>query len=111
LQVFAGPSGDNNDDQNEDSENEDSDDDCNWGFGGGRQRRANHRESFHMDMEGEDKEIQIILRLFIVIAMYCQASSSQIKSITQPAALLAGLEGSLGTCSRWQFTRNNLYTI
>ena len=45
------------------------------------------------------KEIQIILRLFLVIAMYCQASSSQIKSITQPFALLAGLEGSLGACS------------
>ena len=45
------------------------------------------------------KEIQIILRLFLVIAMYCQASSSQIKSITQPPALLTGWEGSLGTCS------------
>jgi hypothetical protein len=44
------------------------------------------------------KEIQIILRLFLVIAMYCQASSSQIKYITQPPALLAGWEGSLGTC-------------
>ena len=43
------------------------------------------------------KEIQIILRLFLVIAMYCQGSSSQIKSITQPPALLAGWEGSLGT--------------
>ena len=46
------------------------------------------------------KEIQIKLRLFLVIAMYCQGSSSQIKSITQPPALLAGWEGSLGTCSR-----------
>ena len=49
------------------------------------------------------KEIQIILRLFLVIAMYCQASSSQFKpvqSITQPPTLLAGWEGSLGTCSR-----------
>ena len=46
------------------------------------------------------KEIQIILRLFLVIAMYCQGSSSQIKSITQPLPLLAGWEGSLGTCSR-----------
>ena len=46
------------------------------------------------------KDIQIILRLFLVIAMYCQASSSQMKSITQPPALLAGWEGSLGTCSR-----------
>jgi hypothetical protein len=46
------------------------------------------------------KDIQIILRLFLVIAMYCQGSSSQIKSITQPPALLAGWEGSLGTCSR-----------
>ena len=46
------------------------------------------------------KEIQIILRLFLAIAMYCQASSSQFQSITQPPALLAGWEGSLGTCSR-----------
>ena len=46
------------------------------------------------------KEIQIILRLFLVIAMYCQASSSQFFSITQPLTLLAGWEGSLGTCSR-----------
>ena len=46
------------------------------------------------------KEIKIILRLFLVIAMYCQGSSSQIKSITQPLLLLAGWEGSLGTCSR-----------
>ena len=45
------------------------------------------------------KDIQIILRLFLVIAMYCQASSSQMKSITQPPALLAGLEESLGTRS------------
>ena len=43
------------------------------------------------------KEIKMILRLFQVIAMYCQASSSQIKSITQPPMLLAGWEGSLGT--------------
>ena len=46
------------------------------------------------------KDIQIILRLFLVIAMYCQASSSQFFSITQPLPLLAGWEGSLGTCSR-----------
>ena len=46
------------------------------------------------------KEIKMILRLFLVIAMYCQGSSSQIKSITQPLPLLAGWEGSLGTCSR-----------
>ena len=43
------------------------------------------------------KEIKIILRLFLVIAMYCQDSSSQIKSITQPLPLLAGWEGSPGT--------------
>jgi hypothetical protein len=49
---------------------------------------------------GEAKDIQIILRLFLVIAMYCQASSSQIKLITQPLAVLAGWEGSLGTSSR-----------
>ena len=45
------------------------------------------------------KEIKIILRLFLVIAMYCQGSSSQIKSITQPPALLAGWEGSLDSNS------------
>ena len=39
-------------------------------------------------------EIQIILRLFLVIAMYCQGSSSQIESITQPPLLLAGWQGS-----------------
>ena len=62
-------------------------------------------------MNVRTKEIEMILRLFLVIAMYCQASSSQIKSITQPLTLLAGWEGSLGTCSWQQFTRNNLYTI
>ena len=46
------------------------------------------------------KEIKIILRLFLVIALYCQGSSSQLKSITQPLPLLTGWEGSLGTCSR-----------
>jgi hypothetical protein len=51
-------------------------------------------------LKGVDKEIQIILRLFLVIAMCCQGSSSQMKSITQPPALLAGWKGSLGTCSR-----------
>ena len=44
------------------------------------------------------KEIQIILRLFLVITMYCQGSSSQMKSITQPLPMLDGCEGSLGTC-------------
>ena len=43
------------------------------------------------------KEIKMILRLFLVIALYCQGSSSQIKSITQPLPLLAGWEGSLYT--------------
>ena len=46
------------------------------------------------------KEIKMILRLFLVIAMYCQGSSSQKKTITQPPALLVGWVGSLGTCSR-----------
>ena len=45
-------------------------------------------------------DIQIILKLLLVLAMYCQASSSQMKSITQPPALLGGWVGSLGTCSR-----------
>ena len=39
--------------------------------------------------EGTPKEIQIILRLFLVMAMYCQVSSSQIESITQTLPLLA----------------------
>ena len=43
----------------------------------------------------DPKEIKMILSLFLVIAMYCQGSSSQIKSITQPLPLLAGWEGSL----------------
>ena len=57
---------------------------------------------YHLELEkiGQIKEIKIILRLFLVMAMYCQGSSSQIKSITQPSALLAGWEASLGTCSR-----------
>ena len=46
------------------------------------------------------KEIRMMLRLFLAITMYCQGSSSQIKSINQPLPLLAGWEGSLGTCSR-----------
>ena len=45
-------------------------------------------------------EIQIILRLFLVVAMYCQGGSRQMKSLTQPFQLLAGWEGSVGTCSR-----------
>ena len=44
------------------------------------------------------KEVKIVYMLFLVIAMYCQASSSQIKSITQPLPLLAGCEGSLSKC-------------
>ena len=49
------------------------------------------------------KAIQMIYRLFLVTAMYCQASSSQFFSITQPLrsfSVLAGWEGSLSTCSR-----------
>ena len=53
---------------------------------------------FHIWAKSTTKEIQIILRLFLVIAMYCQASSSQFFSITQPLMLLAGWEGNLGTC-------------
>ena len=52
------------------------------------------------DRMGSIKEIKMILRLFLVIAIYCQGSSSQIKPITQPLPLLAGWEGRLGTCSR-----------
>ena len=47
------------------------------------------------------KEIQIIIRLFLVIAMYRQVRQFKpIQSITQPPTLLAGWEGSLDTCSR-----------
>ena len=48
------------------------------------------------------KEIEIIHRLFLVIAMYCQASSSQFKpvqSITQPPTLLAGWVHAVGSNS------------
>ena len=48
--------------------------------------------------KGTSKEIKMIIRLFLVIAIYCQGSSSQIKSITQPLPLLAGWEGSLCIC-------------
>ena len=44
---------------------------------------------FHQKKERAPKEIQIIVRLFLVMAMYCQASSSQFCSITQPPPLLA----------------------
>jgi hypothetical protein len=63
------------------------------------------KEAFHFLVQiwkeiNKIKDIQIILMLFLVIDMYCQGSSSQIKPITQPPALLAGWEASLGTCSR-----------
>ena len=45
------------------------------------------------------KEIKMILRLFLVIAMYCQGSSSQ-KNQSLNLALLAGWERRLGICSR-----------
>ena len=48
----------------------------------------------------KSKEIEMIHRLFRVIAMYCQASSTAVQLITKPPTLLAGWEGSLGTCSR-----------
>ena len=57
------------------------------------------------------KEIEIIHRLFLVIVMYCQASSSQIQWITKPPTLLAGKVLTDFVCSnRWQ-TRNNLSII
>ena len=47
------------------------------------------------------KEIEIIHRLFLVIAMYCKLSQFKpVQWITKPTTLLAGWEGSLGTCSR-----------
>ena len=52
-----------------------------------------------MSFEQLAKEIKMILRLFLVVAVYCQGSSSQIKSNTQPLPLLDGLQESLGTCS------------
>ena len=45
---------------------------------------------------GPRKEIQIILRLFLVIAMYCESSSSQFKPITQPPTSARWLGGNLG---------------
>ena len=51
------------------------------------------------------KEIEVIHRLFVVIAMYCQASSMY------PPTLLADWKGSDFVCSnKWQ-TRNNLSII
>ena len=41
------------------------------------------------------EDIQIILRLFLVINMHCQASTNQFFSINQPLPLLSGWEGSL----------------
>ena len=52
--------------------------------------------------KGKIMEIQIILRLFLVIAIYCQASSSQFNQSLNLPLVLAGWQ---------QFTRNNLYTI
>ena len=47
------------------------------------------------------KEIQITLRLFLVIAMYRQVHQFKpIQSITQPPTLQVGWEGIVGTCSR-----------
>ena len=67
--------------------------------------------NFLYSMESWGKEIEIINRLFLVIDMYCQASSSQFKSvqwITKPTTLLAGWEDTDFVCSnRWQ-TRDNL---
>ena len=70
-----------------------------------------HQCISYQDLELEGKEIQIILRLFLVIAMYCQASSSLLKQSLNLPPALTGWEGSLGTCSRQQFTRNNLCII
>ena len=47
----------------------------------------------------EHKEIEIIHGLFVVIAMYCQVSSSQFQSITQPPTLLTDWEEGLGSNS------------
>ena len=46
------------------------------------------------------KEIEMIHRLFLVFAIYCQGSSNTVQWITKPPMLLAGWEGSLGTWSR-----------
>jgi hypothetical protein len=53
------------------------------------------------------KGIEIIHRLFLVIAMYCQASS--INHSTSHATSWLGIIHK--ECSRKQLTRNNLYTI
>ena len=57
-------------------------------------------------VERSTKKFQMVLSLFLVIALYCQASSSQFFSITQPLtsfSVLAGWEGSLGACSRQSY--------
>ena len=46
------------------------------------------------------KEIQIIPRLFLVVAMYSKPVQASFFSITQPLTLPTGWEESLGTCSR-----------
>ena len=55
-----------------------------------------HPRIFRLFMKGHSKDIQIILRLFLVIAMYFQVSSSQIKSITQFAR---GVPACVAWCS------------
>ena len=58
------------------------------------------------------KEIEIIHRLFLVIAMYCQASSSQFnESLNFSRCQLAGKEAQVHAVCKQQFTRNNLCII
>ena len=45
---------------------------------------CSHNAYQHVYLLVLSKEIKIILRLFLVIVIYCQGSSSQIKSITSP---------------------------
>ena len=72
---------------------------------------AHHLLVSHTD-KYSTKEIQIIFGLFLFIPMYSQASSSQMKSVTQPPALLAGWEESLGTYMQLvAIHRNSLYAI
>ena len=56
-----------------------------------------------MTFDRQSKEIQIILSHRYVLS----SQFKPIQSITQPPTLLSGWEGSLGRCSRWQFTRKN----
>ena len=69
-------------------------------LGGGVKNWSNllMESSKKLPTEGIGKEIQIILRLFLVITMYCQASSSQFQSINQPLPQYVASKSPETTC-------------